>query len=310
MFLEKIKNKETGILIYSITPPKINSDELKIKEIAQKHTERITDLPIDALIVYDVQDESHRTKEARPFPFLAALDPINFTVQYLNELKTDKIIYRPAGKYTSEELTLWNETMHSNGFYPVFVGVPSPDYVPKISLNEAYTLWHATSKSSSVIGAIAIPERHEILKDEDQRVWDKHQNGVDYFITQCIYNVEICKNMLLAILKKATLENTECPTIIFTLSTCGNLKTLDFLNWLGININASFYERLQNATNILDESVSICNEIASELIVFCQNNKIPFGFNIESVALKKEEIEASLQLVHQIKEKYALVSTV
>lgn len=70
MLTDKIRNKENGILLYGITPPKINHTEEEIKEIAKKHVERISMLNVDGLVLYDIQDESDRTDEKRPFPLL------------------------------------------------------------------------------------------------------------------------------------------------------------------------------------------------------------------------------------------------
>ena len=75
MFIKKIKSGSSGILTYGITPPKSETPSEKIAQIAEKTVARIIPLDIDALVVYDVQDESARTSEERPFPFLKALDP-------------------------------------------------------------------------------------------------------------------------------------------------------------------------------------------------------------------------------------------
>ena len=65
MLRDKILNKETGLIFYSLTPPKINTDFEKVKEIAKKHVERLKDLSIDGLLLYDIQDESSRTEKER-----------------------------------------------------------------------------------------------------------------------------------------------------------------------------------------------------------------------------------------------------
>ena len=89
-------------------------------------------------MVYDVQDESARTKEERPFPFLNALDPLVFASQYLDTLPIPKIIYRPAGKFSALELSDWLEELHNHNVYSVYVGVSAPDFPVKTSLAEAY----------------------------------------------------------------------------------------------------------------------------------------------------------------------------
>ncbi len=53
---------------------------------------------------------------------------------------------------------------------------------------------------------------------------------------------------------------------------------------------------------MLDKSVNVFLNIASDLTDFCTERSIPFGFNIESVAIRKDEIEASIYMVNKIAE--------
>lgn len=301
MLLDKIKSGESGILTYGITPPKSETSPERILEIAEKTMARIIPLDLDALIVYDVQDESARTSAERPFPFLKALDPFTFASEYLQELKIPKIIYRPAGKFSKEALSEWLNDLQRHHFYPVFVGVPAPDAVVKTSLPEAYEIW-IKNESTSVMGAVTIPERHEVLKDEDKRMLDKVSCGVSYFISQCVFNVAYAKQLIEDLRNTCKKESTYIPTIIFTLTVCGSAKTLRFMEWLGIHIPNDLKEDLKNAENILEKSVQVCLDIASELTVFCMEKSVPFGFNIESVAIRKEEIEASIYVVDKLAE--------
>lgn len=299
MFLHKIKSGQSGILTYGITPPKSDTTPERIAQIAEKTIARIMPLEIDALIVYDVQDESARTAQIRPFPFLNALDPFVFASGYLQQLKIPKIIYRPAGKFSGEELSDWLEDLHQHKFHPVFVGVPAPDFPVKTTLPEAYKLCEKYS-DSSVIGAVTIPERHEVLKDEDKRILDKADCGVSYFISQCVFNAGYAKKVIEDLSITCSRENRKMPAIIFTLTACGSVKTLHFLEWLGIHIPDDVKKELSETENMLERSVNICLDIAEKLAVFCAERSVPFGFNIESVAIKKDEIEASIYMVNKI----------
>lgn len=299
MFLEKIRSGESGVLIYGITPPKAETPSERIAEIAQKTIARLSTLDIDALIVYDVQDESARTAEERPFPFLKALDPLEFASGYLGDLNVPKIIYRPAGKFSGEELAAWLEVLHQNNFYPVFVGIPAPDFPVKTSLPEAYKIW-SRHRETSVIGAVTIPERHEVLKDEDVRMLDKMSCGVSYFISQCVFNTGYAKKVIEDLTASCNRDNIKFPTVIFTITACGSAKTLHFMEWLGIDVPEELKEDLKRSDNILEKSVKVCLDIASELTTFCMAHAIPFGFNIESVAIRKEEIEASVHMANEI----------
>lgn len=299
MFVDKVRACQSGLLMYGITPPKSETSPERVAEIADKTIARLKQLAIDALIVYDVQDESARTSEERPFPFLKALDPFEFASGYLQDLEVDKIIYRPAGKFSKEELSDWLNSLQKHSFYPVFVGVPAPDYPVKSTLQEAYQIW-SKQKDTSVIGAVTIPERHALLKDEDKRILDKMSCGVSYFISQCVFNVAYAKQVVDDLIQTCKKDNEPLPVIVFTLSACGSLKTLHFMEWLGIHIPDDLKENLKNSDDMLEKSVKVCLDIASKLTAFCVERSMPFGFNIESVAIRKQEIEASVDMVHQI----------
>jgi hypothetical protein len=299
MFLDQIKSGQSGILTYGITPPKSETAPERIAEIAMKTVARLIPLGLDALIVYDVQDESARTAEERPFPFLKALDPFEFASEYLGDLAVPKIIYRPAGRFSTAELSKWLQGLQQHNFYPVFVGVPAPDYPVKTSLPEAYELW-SVAEETSVIGAVTIPERHAVLQDEDRRIVDKMNCGVSYFISQCVFNVAYARQVVIDLQQRCQQENRSMPTIIFTLTACGSAKTLHFMEWLGIHVPADLRAEFTQAENMLEKSVNVCLSIARALTEFCIVHGVPFGFNIESVAIRKDEIEASIHMVNEI----------
>ena len=300
MFFNKIKAKESGILLYGITPPKAITPPEKVAEIAEKTLNTLCTLDIDALTVYDVQDESDRTSEERPFPFASSMDPFEFASGYLHGLAVPKIIYRSAGKFTKDELSKWLHGLNTHGFHPVFVGLQTPDAVPITSLKDAYEIWRENFQDSSVIGAVTIPERHAVLKDEDQRILDKVNSGVSFFISQCIFNVEYTRKTLEDLASTCRQRNQELPTIIFTLTICGSAKTLLFMEWLGIHIPDDIKSELTASDSPVKRSVEIAISIATDLINFCEEKGIPFGFNIESVAIRKEEIEASHHLLNTV----------
>ncbi len=302
MFISKIRSKESGILIYGITPPKEQTAEEKVRTMAEKTVSTLSNCDIDALVVYDVQDESARTSEERPFPFASSLDPFHFSTNYLHKLEVPKIIYRPAGKYSIDELGEWLQGLASNGYHPVFVGLPSPDYVVKTSLKDAYELWRTNHGVSCAMGAVMIPERHALLKDEDVRILDKVSSGVSYFISQCIFEIEYARKVLADLLAACKRDNKELPTIIFTLTICGSPKTLQFMEWLGIYVPDHIKTELQNSESQVRQSVKIAHRIAEQLTEYCQENGIPFGFNIESVAIRREEIDASLELLGLVRD--------
>lgn len=69
------------------------------------------------------------------------------------------------------------------------------------------------------------------------------------------------------------------------------------MEWLGIHIPDDIREDLRLSDDPVKYSVELATAFAKELIQFCQERSIPFGFNIESVAIRKVEIDASLELL-------------
>lgn len=300
MLTDKIRNKQSGILLYGITPPKIKHTEDEIKDIAARHIERISKLPIDGLVLYDIQDESDRTDEKRPFPFIKTLDPCEYSRTYLKDLKIPRVVYRAVGNYTNETFPAWLEITKENQVHSVFVGAASHNIKKPMTLPQAYKLKREIN-NNLCLGGIAIPERHMVKHDEHIRVFSKIDNSCEYFITQCVYNLDASKKFLSDYAKYAEENEKEVVPIIFTLTPCGSAKTLDFMKWLGISIPSYLEENLKASGDILHDSIKLCIDIFKELYTYGKENGIPIGCNIESVAIRKEEIEASIELLYEIK---------
>lgn len=301
MLADKIRAKESGILLYGITPPKVGHTQEEITAIAKKHIERISPLHIDGLVLYDIQDESDRTDLKRPFPFIKTLNPCEYSKQYLQELGIPRVVYRAVGNYTKETLKAWLEETTATQVHSVFVGAASHEQKNSISLKDAYALKREVN-DNLCLGGILIPERHTKKHDEHLRVFSKIDNSCEYFITQCVYDLHAAKTFLTDYAKYAKENNRPLVPIIFTLTPCGSAKTLDFMKWLGIDVPNYLEEELKQSGDILNDSVKLSRDIFEELYKFGQKKGIPIGCNVESIAIRKAEIEASIELLHEVQE--------
>ncbi len=300
MLKDRIKNRESGILFYGITPPKAKNTKEELALIAKKQVERLKDLDVDGIILYDIQDESDRTDAARPFPFMETLDPCDYAKNYLDApLHVPVVIYRAVGKYVKDEFSEWLENRKGREFYSVFVGAASKQTKVTIGMKEAYKLKKEVN-NDIVLGGIVIPERHTIKQDEHLRVFSKIDNGCEFFVSQCVYDLMSAKRFLDDYLEYSKEHNKPLAPIIFTITPCGSAKTLDFMKWLGINIPPHLEERLKNSENILDASMKLSRDIFEILYFYGKGKGIPIGCNVESVAIRKKEIDASIELLHDI----------
>lgn len=288
------------VLLFGLTPPRAETAPERVAEIAARTLERVEALPVDALVLYDITDEADRNDAPRPFPFAAMLDPGEYLCRQLHRWDRPAIVYRAVGKYAQDELRTWLESAPDN-VLTVFVGSSTRDAEMRTSLAEAVEL-HRTVRPLLPLGGVTIPERHAGRGDEHERILRKQHAGSSFFISQIVYDIGAAKN-LASDYRYAVVEDRLDPApLIFTLSLCGSPKTLQFLEWLGVDVPSWVRNEILHADDPLAWSKLHSLNAARELSSFCRYLGIPFGFNIESVSSRKVEIEAAVELTHQIAE--------
>ncbi len=285
-------------LTYGITPPKASHSEPRRREIAGIQARRIAKLPVDALVVYDLQDESSRTEAERPFPFRSTIDPLDYAYDYLSAVSAHKIVYRSVSGQDPKGLRSWLTRLAERGGSTVLVGAPSRRHTSSLRLKDAYLIRQETQPTLPT-GGVVIAERHSMGATEDGRVLKKVDQGCSFFISQAVYSLTATKDLLSDLYFRCQEDGRAVPPILVTLSPCGSQKTLDFMHWLGIDVPRWLRNELHHANDILQKSVDISLTAYEELLAFADEKNIPLGCNIESVSLAKSEIEASVEMVHR-----------
>lgn len=296
MFSDKVASYNTPIELYGICPPKSGTEESKVVELTEKLIHRIGNLSLDGLVIYDIFDETSRTSAKRPFPFIETINPVDYIQGALAALPLEKILYRATSKYTPNDLSTFLQNSKGKNISTVFVGAASANQKVAMTLPAAYECY-SENQAPIPLGGVVIPERHSSGNQEHQRVFRKIDSGCRFFISQGVYNAEASKSFLSDYYYSAVEESRSMLPIIFTFTPCGSLKTLEFMKWLGISLPRWLENELIHSSDILEKSIDICETIWQELSDFAREKKIPIGFNVESVAVRKVEIEASLELV-------------
>ncbi|MDO6750006.1 hypothetical protein, partial [Gilvimarinus sp. 1_MG-2023] len=70
------------------------------------------------------------------------------------------------------------------------------------------------------------------------------------------------------------------------------------MKWLGISIPRWLENELLHAHDILEQSVNYSEANWRELKAFADTLGVPVGCNIESVAVRKVEVEAAIELLN------------
>jgi hypothetical protein len=295
-----IARRAPGILTYGITPPKRSMSSERRAELAARQAARIRNLPIDGLVVYDLQDESDRTSDERPFPFIETVDPVEYAFADLASLDLPKVCYRCVAALTAPELSASLSRIDSEGGLCTLVGAASRRQRAHLKLSEAYAL-HRAEFVNLPLGGVLIAERHSPTQREDERVFHKQGLGCSFFVTQAVYSVVATKNVLSDLHYNARARGRPLPPVLVTLSPCGSLKTLEFMRWLGVSVPRWLANELDHAEDILETSLEQCTTILEDLLDFCAPKGIPLGCNVESVSIRREEIEASVELVTRVR---------
>jgi hypothetical protein len=291
-----VLGNRAGILTYGITPPRQSYAAEKLAEVAMRQITRISQLPIDALVIYDIQDESLRTHATRPFPYQPCVDPARYAFEFLADLRLPKVVYRSVAAVTRTELSETLGRVAASDGLAVLVGAASRLQNAPLTLNEAYALAR-DSHPQLPIGGVLIAERHEQRHAEHERALQKMDAGCRYFISQGVYSVVASKNLLSDLYYLCQSNERPMPPILVTLSPCGSTKTLEFMSWLGISVPRWLENDLRRSKDILQTSIKVCADVLEDLHDFAQSHGIPLGCNVESVSLSKVEIEASVELV-------------
>jgi hypothetical protein len=290
-----VNEAEGGILLFGITPPRLSTTPERVREITAATLARLDFLDLDGLALYDIDDESDRNPAERPFPYLPTMDPAVYYTEYLAEWTRPAVIYRCVGKYPETELRTWLQTADPARVLSVFVGAASKDKTVRTRLSQAQAL-HRDVRPDLLLGGVAITERPE----EHLRLLAKQEAGCAFFISQVIYNADAMKSMVSDYFYACRNQQLAPKPVLFTLSVCGSLKTLTFLKWLGVDVPRWIANSLLHADDTLAESYEHCLANARDLITFCHKLGMPFGFLVESVSIRKVEIEASITLATEV----------
>ena len=130
----------------------------------------------------------------------------------------------------------------------------------------------------------------------------KQAAGCSFFVTQVVYDVNAAKNLVSDYRYECLSLGLDPMPIVFTFSVCGSVKTLDFLQWLGVDVPRWTQNELRHAEDTLEASFDQALATARELMTYSRRLDVPFGINVESVSNRRAEIESSVNLAARLQD--------
>jgi hypothetical protein len=160
----------------------------------------------------------------------------------------------------------------------------------------------AEPSAGLLVGGVVIAERHTEERSESARLLAKSVEGCGYFISQTVYHAPPTQALLRDYLRDCRGAGVEPRRVVLTFSPCGREKTLGFLRWLGVNVPADTERAIFGAPNPISRSIEICRDNLRRVLDQPYAAKLPLGINVESVSINRDEIDASVDLFHALRE--------
>lgn len=299
----KLSDPRASVLLYGTTPPRAGSDEEVVRSAAERLAERLRALPLDGVVVYDIQDESGRTQAPRPFAFTGTIDPRVYSRTLSGLTGKPAINYKCVGTLDEAGWREWlSEAAARYGVeFLSIVGRPTSGVRYPLSLSRAIRLATA-HEANFTVGGVVIAERHTAERSEAARMLAKTLEGCGYFISQTVYQASATEHLLRDYLRDCRGAGVEPRRVVLTFSPAGRERTFDFLRWLGVQIPAETSRAILGAARPLAKSIEICRANLRRILEPDYSAGIPLGINVESVSIHKDEIDASIDLFHALKE--------
>jgi len=78
------------------------------------------------------------------------------------------------------------------------------------------------------------------------------------------------------------------------------VRTLEFMKWLGISFPRWLENELRYSGDTLERSIDLCENVFADVQHYAREKHLPIGINVESVSIRKSEIEASVELYRRL----------
>lgn len=286
-------------LIYEVIPPQKSWTAEQTKEWISSLITLLGEQQISTVIVPEVVSESRDGE--RTVPIMEKIDAFDFIDQLLSQNPSLTAIPNKITVYHSEDTLLkWVEKAYKRGIRQLILvgGKKSSISYPGLSVKQSAKLIKAHFPNL-LLGGITIFTR----KQEHLRILEKMEHGIDFFVSQIIYETANMKCVLLNVAKLC--ENNKCslPRVYLSLAPASKKADIKFLEWLGVEFPTALHSYFMSAEeNQVEERVDeMIDFVLEELRYFITHKHFDLGFNIEQVMYHNDQNTKSL--IKHVKER-------
>lgn len=308
-FRQKISDSAARFILYEVIPPPTLGESSHRQAFFHALDRILSNVSVDAVNIPEVREESGQTGEKGAHT-LPKGDPRIFAREFLSRHPDIAVIVNHVVVHDPfDSFTKWvKETSDTYGIaHAVFVGGESSAVrYPGPSVREA-ALWVRDKFNSQrlennklLVGGITIPTRRHLNPghDEPARLFNKSQDGIEFFTSQVIYESESAKRLLTDYDAFCKAKQVFPKRIILSFAPVSTPKDITFLRWLGVRIPLSVEQQLHEGWIGMGwRSVEICTTILQDILqhISAHQIRVPVGINVEHIM--KYNVELSKELL-------------
>ena len=72
------------------------------------------------------------------------------------------------------------------------------------------------------------------------------------------------------------------------------------MKWLGISFPRWLENELRHSSDTLERSIDLCESVLADVQDYAREKHLPIGINVESISIRKSEVEASVELYQRL----------
>jgi len=283
------------IILEVITPPHTWAPQ-KVQEWANRVCKILTKHGLSYLNIPEVVSETRNGE--RNVRFIAKMDNLEFSkVLSAESANAVPMLNKISVIIKSDIFEQWVADAYKQGIrHLVLVGGELPNFpYPGYPVTEAAS-WIKQNYPDMKLGGITIFTRPH----EADRIHSKMQAGIDFFISQIIYEVTNLKQVIIE-LERLT-GNEGLPDIYVSLAPASRIRDIEFMQWLGVEIPSAVLAYLaRDEERVEERTLEINRRVQEEILEFIEKKRYRLGFNVEHVIYNN--LWLSEKMVEELRER-------
>ncbi len=268
----RIQDPARPVIFFELIPPKAGaSAELETQ------LELVRDLSetVDAINIPEIIEESRQGERRTRLP--ERIEPRVFARAIQEAVGMETVVNRVTVRETAETQRDWfQETYERYGVRNVILvgGESAATEYSGPSVLEAGELASATG-IDFFLGGIAIPSRSR----EAARIRSKYEHGLRFFTTQVLFDPNDTVDLLQAL-------NGLDVRIFLSFSPITNLRDVEFLEWLGVDVPRNVAWGIEQAgepAKAAEKTTAMASRILTDIFDNLPSHPPALGMNVEQI---------------------------